>query len=207
MADTSLARKAGLGDTPPLAGGEHAFFTFWLEGEEYGLDLSLVREIVKIKEISVTPLPAAPPFIAGLLSLRGTVIPLVNLKLRLGLSSAPSLPLPEGGRIVVCSFREDAFGLVVDRVSGVVHVTNDRLEDPPEHMSPAQAEFIERIGKYDVRERHRVTEYVPGEGAPAGPESGPPAAAAGGRPSARRIVAILRAQKIVDFGFEEVEGG
>lgn len=200
-------------------GGEEAppraIFTFWLGEEEYGIELAAVKEIVKVKDLTVTRVPTAPPFIPGILSLRGEVIPMLDLKMRLGLGAAPiptrdHLAVPEakwsgegggtasgtGSRIVICEHRGSSFGVIVDRVGGVVHVPESRLEKPPAHIGGAEAEFIERLGKYDAHERRRAGEFVPGE-------SGQEDMGERSESEELRIVAILHVPKIVDFGLEE----
>lgn len=232
-------------DRPGAESGEEkaarSVFTFVLAGEEYGVELASVKEIVKFKDLKVTAVPSAPPFILGLLSLRGEIVPLLDLRQRLGLEDVPTPP-PSGGatteglspeqerearmasrnfaqgatrRIVICEYRDSPFGIVVDGVGGVVHVAEDRLEAPPAHIVASQAEYIEKLGKYDARERRRVSDFIPGgEEAPSelgGPrpaltpeaeriETSPPA-------SGDRLVAILHLPKVVDFGWGDEDGG
>ncbi|MBI2061605.1 MAG: chemotaxis protein CheW [Nitrospirae bacterium] len=185
------ASKGGEDEAPP-----RAIFTFWLGDEEYGIELAAVKEIVKHKDLTVTRVPTAPPFIPGILSLRGEVIPMLDLKMRLGLGAEAGAESGTGGRIVICEHRGSSFGVIVDRVGGVVHVPESRLEKAPAHIGAAEAEFIERLGKYDAHERRRAGEFVPGEFSQE--EAGEQ-----GELEEMKIVAILHVPKIVDFGLEE----
>lgn len=105
---------------PPVARIE--LLTFELGEEVYGVDLQQVVEILTPRP--VTPLPRAPSFVAGVASLRGAVIPVLDLAARLGLPTAA----PGGAtRIVVLKDGAEAMGFRVDRVRGVVRLGCDEV--------------------------------------------------------------------------------
>ncbi len=114
--------------------------TFLLDKEEYALDIRLVKEIIKPREL--TDVPRAPKDIIGVISLRGAVIPIMNLRGRLG------MPVKEGGeRIIIVRDGASLLGLIVDNVKQVVRVPNNNIEPPPS-VNNIEGEFIRGIGRY-----------------------------------------------------------
>lgn len=110
---------------------QRQFLTFSLAGEEYGVDILRVQEIRAW--IPVTPLPNARPWIRGVLDLRGTVVPVVDLRERLGM--APADYGPTTVVVVVRAGHGDRarlVGLVVDGVSDVCRIDEDEMKDRPE---------------------------------------------------------------------------
>src|SRR6185369_655577 len=92
--------------------------TFFLAGEEYGVDVRLVQEIIRVTEI--TQVPRAPEFIKGVINLRGRIIPVVDLKKKLGLGEVDLAR--RAARIVVVKLRDRLIGLLVDGASQVLKV-------------------------------------------------------------------------------------
>ncbi|HEX6738230.1 MAG TPA: chemotaxis protein CheW, partial [Vicinamibacteria bacterium] len=92
--------------------------TFFLAREEYGVDVRLVQEIIRVSEI--TTVPRAPGFIKGVINLRGRIIPVVDLKRKLGLGEVDEKE--RAARIVVVKVRERLVGLLVDGASQVLKV-------------------------------------------------------------------------------------
>ena len=120
--------------------------TFVLSGEEYGVDVRLVQEIIRITEI--TPIPRAPEFVRGVINLRGRIIPVVDLKRKLGLGEvAPS----RQARIVVVKIRERLIGLLVDGASQVLKVPVSSIEPPPEEFVEIDSSYIRGVAKLQDR--------------------------------------------------------
>lgn len=104
--------------------------TFALENESYGVDIQRVQEIRGWS--AVTPIPEAPPHVLGVLNLRGVIVPIIDLRVRIGMSSVTNsattviivlnVETVEGARL---------FGVVVDRVSDVVNITETSLKPVP----------------------------------------------------------------------------
>ncbi|MDF1524673.1 MAG: chemotaxis protein CheW [bacterium] len=120
--------------------------TFKLGGEEYALNIMDIKEIIRPKE--ATEVPRTPDFILGIFSLRGTIIPVFDVSLRLG------LPRGERGsqnRIVVVKSRENFFGLYVDSVVQVLDIPLSKIEPPPEILGGVEGEFLRGIGRIDDR--------------------------------------------------------
>jgi purine-binding chemotaxis protein CheW len=121
---------------------QREILAFGLGDEEYGLDIQRIREIIKMREI--TELPRAPGFLLGIISVRGQVIPVVDLRLRLRL---PVRPLGRDARILIVTRDGEAYGLCVDAVRQVVRMREEDVEPPPAMLGGAEAEFIAGIGR------------------------------------------------------------
>lgn len=129
---------------------QHDVLTFTVGVEEYGIGIAHIREITKYKPI--TEVPRVPAFVAGIILVRGLVVPVLDLRLRLRLRAAP---LSSKSRILVVSrpvtdseaMAEDereVFGLIVDRVSQVVRVDEQDI-DPPTLLAGHESEFVAGI--------------------------------------------------------------
>ncbi len=122
--------------------------TFKLAKEELALPIHLVQEIVKPPEI--TRVPNAPSYIEGIGNLRGNILPVINLRERLGLQRKES---DENTRIVVLRTRNTITGLVVDCVQEVMRIEKDILEPPPESVSDVHGKFLQAIAKVNQGKR------------------------------------------------------
>jgi purine-binding chemotaxis protein CheW len=111
--------------------------------EVYGIDILSIREIIKMREI--TEVPRAPRFLLGVVTVRGLVLPVVDLRLRLKLE-APALE--RAARILVVMHKNERFGLLVDEVRGVVRFADSQIEPPPPSLAPSDAPFLAGIGRY-----------------------------------------------------------
>jgi purine-binding chemotaxis protein CheW len=120
--------------------------TFNLGQEEYALNIMDIKEIIRPGE--VTEVPRTPDYIQGILSLRGTIIPVFDVNGRLGLSTGES---QSENRIVVVKWQEHLFGLLVDRVVQVMNIPLDRIDPPPEILGGVEGEFLRGVGKVDDR--------------------------------------------------------
>ena len=128
-------------------GKEIQVVIFRLDNEEFGLDISQVREIIRVQEI--TPMPKAPEFIEGVINLRGQVIAVMDLARRFGLTQAKKT---ERSRIVVTEVKENIIGLMVDEVPEVLRIFEEDIEPTPEMLqSQVNAEFIKGVGKFKDR--------------------------------------------------------
>ena len=120
--------------------------TFMLGNEEYALNIMDIKEIIRPRECS--EVPRAPEYILGIISLRGTIIPIFDVNKRLGL--APGKRNAQN-RIVVVRSREHLFGLHVDSVVQVMDLPLSRIEPPPEILGGVEGEFLRGVGKIDDR--------------------------------------------------------
>ncbi len=125
--------------TAETAAHEMELLSFRLGGEEYAVMVDDVKEVLKIRDL--TMVPNAPDYVLGVMSLRGTMLPVLDLCKRLGIQRPPS---DEKSRILVVSPDEEDAGLMVDRVSGVIRVLPDAIKPVPENIEHG-AEFLRGI--------------------------------------------------------------
>jgi chemotaxis signal transduction protein len=123
------------------ANSERQLVVFSLHGEQYGVPIGTVREIVRYTRPTATA--AATGLIRGLISLRGEVLPVVDLSSRLGREAHSG----EGAQIVVLALSHGSLGLIVDHVEGVRNVTGDRITPSP--VPGAEKGFGEEIAAID----------------------------------------------------------
>jgi purine-binding chemotaxis protein CheW len=119
--------------------------SFHIGGEEFGLDILRVQEIIRIQEL--TRVPNSPDFVDGVINLRGKVIPVIALRKRFGLEE---LPHDKQTRIVVVEVRGTVLGFIVDSVSEVLRIPTDTVEPPP-RLGKVEREYVSGVGKLDNR--------------------------------------------------------
>jgi len=120
-------------------GGE--FLTFRLGAEEYGIDILRVQEIRSYEQ--PTRIANAPAFIKGVVNLRGVIVPIIDLRLKLGCETAEYNTFTV---VVVLNVRGRVVGAVVDSVSDVLELGKDHIKPAPELNSSIDANFITGIG-------------------------------------------------------------
>lgn len=123
---------------------EHQLVVFELENEKYGVDIASVEGIIKMQEI--TRLPHAPEFIEGITNLRGTIVPVVDLRTRFGL---PRKEPTRDTRIVIANMDSSKVGIIVDAVTQVIRVPEDKIEPPPQMSVTINSAFIKNIAKLE----------------------------------------------------------
>lgn len=119
------------------------WLTFSLGAEEYALDITSIREIIKPREI--TDIPRVPDFLLGIISLRGTIIPVFDLQSRLKLGRGS---IGADSRIIVCQHEERAAGLLVDRIAQVVNLPIRSIEPPPAVLTGLDRELVAGVGRH-----------------------------------------------------------
>ena len=117
------------------------YLTFRLGAEEYGIDILRVQEI-RSYEVP-TRIANAPAFIKGVVNLRGVIVPIVDLRLKLGCDSAEVNGFTV---VIVLNVRGRVVGAVVDSVSDVLELSRDAIKAAPEMASSVDASFITGIG-------------------------------------------------------------
>lgn len=120
--------------------------SFRLATEEYGVEITKVQEIILYGEI--TRVPQTPAYIMGLINLRSTVIPIVDLRLRFDLEQIP--PTDET-RIVVVNVFGKTMGIIVDEVSEVLRVTRNQVAPPPPTVAGLGKEYLTGLVKLERR--------------------------------------------------------
>ncbi|MEP6778485.1 MAG: chemotaxis protein CheW [Gemmatimonadaceae bacterium] len=117
------------------------YLTFFLAGEEYGLEIMKVSEIIGMQNI--TRIPRTPDFVRGVINLRGRVIPITDLRRKFGMPSDDAAE----SCIIVVQVSGVQTGLVVDRVSDVVAIVEDDIEDSPAFCAGVRSDLLLGIGK------------------------------------------------------------
>jgi purine-binding chemotaxis protein CheW len=128
------------------AGGK--FLTFFLAGEEYGLEILKVHEIIGM--LPITRVPRTPEFIRGVINLRGKVIPIVDLRSKFGMPYQAEAPET---CIIVVQVKGVSIGVVVDKVSEVANITDAEIEPPPSFGADVPTDFLLGLGKSNDRVR------------------------------------------------------
>jgi len=100
--------------------------SFELGGEEYGVDVQTVREIIRMP--AITKMPNTPDYVDGIISLRGAVVPIISLRKRFGLCESE---LDHNSRILVMEVGDGMSGFVVDSVSEVIRLHKSEIQPPP----------------------------------------------------------------------------
>ncbi|GID28664.1 chemotaxis protein CheW [Paractinoplanes brasiliensis] len=129
-------------------GDEELFVVFRLDGEEYAVDVDAVQEIIRVPEALIR-VPRSFEFVEGLVNLRGTVLPVVDLRTRLGL---PRSERDERQRIVVLIIGGVRTGFIVDSVAEVARVGRHVLEPAPQ-LSAEQARIVSRVANLPEQKR------------------------------------------------------
>ena len=120
--------------------------TFHIGDEEFGIDIFLVRSIIKM--LNVTKVPHAPHFVEGVINLRGKVIPLINLRKRFGLTEKP---YERQTRIIIVEIDNSQVGFIVDSVSEVLRIPYSQIMPPPS-IAVIDVEYISGVYKLEGHE-------------------------------------------------------
>lgn len=130
-------------------GKEGKYLTFELGGDEYGLEILKVKEIIGI--MSITSVPQTPEYVKGVINIRGKVISVIDLRLKLGIEP---LEYNERTCIIVVNIAGESggkvmVGIVVDSVSEVLNINADEIEDVPTFGTKLDAEYILGMAKVE----------------------------------------------------------
>lgn len=122
------------------------YLTFELADQEYAIDIMSVREIRGWAK--TTPMPHAPSFMRGVINLRGTVLPVMDLAARIGL--APIEPTSRNV-VIVAKFDSALTGLLVDSVSDIITIHEEDRQQPPDNGTGSQDTTIEALTLVEER--------------------------------------------------------
>jgi purine-binding chemotaxis protein CheW len=138
----TMTEQTTVENSPVLRDRAGKYLTFVLAGEEYGLEILKVREIIQM--MNITAVPRTPDYVQGVINLRGKVIPVVDLRRKMG--------LPDGKRteetcIIVVDIGEIEMGTIVDRVSEVLDIAAEDIDESPSFGASVNTDFILGMGK------------------------------------------------------------
>jgi purine-binding chemotaxis protein CheW len=126
------------------------YLTFTLGSEVFALGILAIKEIIEY--LSLTTVPMMPPYVRGVINLRGAVVPVIDLSIRF---SRPPSPVTRKTCIVIVEIstggRLQDVGLVVDAVDSVLDISGDDIEAPPAFGAHISTEFIQGMGKVNGR--------------------------------------------------------
>jgi len=146
MSMSSDESSNGLGAARGALAMPNEFLTFTLGQEEYGVDILKVQEIRGYD--TVTRIPEAPEFIKGVINLRGTIVPVVDMRLKFRLATAE---YNEFTVMIILNVARRVVGMVVDGVSDVMQLSAEQIRPAPEFGSSVNTRFITGIGALDQR--------------------------------------------------------
>ena len=134
--------------THELATGseEQQLVVFELSGESYGVDIGAVNTIIRMQQI--THVPRAPHFVQGVINLRGSIVPVIDLRTRFGL---PAFEETKASRIVVVETGADVIGMIVDAVTETLSLSSDSIEPPASIVTSADSQYLRGVAKLDDR--------------------------------------------------------
>jgi purine-binding chemotaxis protein CheW len=118
------------------------YLTFFLDTEEYGVEILKVQEI--IGRLPITPVPLTSKYIRGVINLRGKIHPIMDLKIKFGMDETQ---ITEETCIIVIKTASMMMGVLVDKVSEVVNVKADDIEDTPSFGADVNPEYLLGVGK------------------------------------------------------------
>ena len=122
------------------------YLTFTLGEEEYGVDILKVQEIRGYD--TITRMPDAPDFIKGVINLRGTIVPVVDMRIKFKLAK---VEYNEFTVMIILNIAKRVIGMVVDGVSDVITLTADQIRPPPEFGSSFDTQYLTGLGAVDER--------------------------------------------------------
>jgi len=118
--------------------------TFRLCNETYGINVMQVKEVLRYTEIA--PVPGAPPFVLGIINLRGSVVTVIDTSSRFGLASSE---ITDDTRIVIIESEEQVIGILVESVAEVVYLRQSEIESAPNAGTDESAKFIQGVSNRD----------------------------------------------------------
>lgn len=119
---------------------------FKLSNQEYGANIDQIRSIEKLEEI--VSVPQTSDFIKGIINLRGSVTPIIDLRTRLGMKEAKPT---EETRVLIANVRDVNVGLIVDEATDVIDISPEIVEDAPELVKGVDYQFIKGVAKLPER--------------------------------------------------------
>jgi len=126
--------------------GDRQFVTLGIDGEIFGIEVTAVREILEVRPI--TRLPQCPPYLLGMIDVRGSTVPVIDLRSKLGLPSAANT---EQTRILVLDIPGESgarvLGLLTDRVFEVTSLDEQVMQPPPDIGVRWRSDYIQGLGR------------------------------------------------------------
>ena len=125
---------------------KNQYIIFQLYNEEFGIDIANVQEIITPPRI--TFLPGAPSYVLGVIDLRGAIIPIIDLKARLGMKSSEAT---EEARVIVVKIENRSYGMMVDYVHEVLRLDSTQIDRSDDIYHGVDSSFISGIARFENR--------------------------------------------------------
>jgi len=125
---------------------EKQLVVFNLYNEEFGLEITQVREIIKLP--SITKLPHVSDYVEGVTNIRGEIIPIISLRKRFSILEEEAT---SETRVIIVDVNENRVGFIVDAVTEVMRLPASAIEPPPRNIAGLSAEYLKGVGKIDNR--------------------------------------------------------
>jgi purine-binding chemotaxis protein CheW len=120
------------------------YLTFFVEDERYGVDISRIKEI--IAPINITHIPKTPLYVKGVINLRGSIIPVVDVRLKFGMQEKE---IDMETAIIIYEVNKVSIGFIVDSVEDVLSIDSKNVSDSPSFGSGIDTSFIESVAEVD----------------------------------------------------------
>lgn len=125
-------------------GSNFQLVTFQLGRELYGVDIMVVKEIVRVQEIR--PIPNAPSYVEGIFNLRGEIIPIINLHRRFHLQKPADIEDDEySGGFVILQIENSKIAVIIDRIARVISIDMADIQPPPQMITGIGTEYISGV--------------------------------------------------------------
>ena len=141
MEETKIntAEQSVMENNPDL---ETKWLTFWLDGQLFGSSILHVEQIVSM--MPITEVPEYPPYAKGIINIRGTIVPLIDLRLRLGKEEAA---YTDHTCIIICRIGEDQIGFIADSVDAVLTIKPEQIAAPPQMVEDSANRYLVGIAR------------------------------------------------------------
>jgi purine-binding chemotaxis protein CheW len=150
MKETVKPARRAAGQPSAETHERRQYLTFLLGQEVFAIGILVIKEIIEFGDL--TPVPMMPVFVRGVINLRGSVVPVVDLAARFG---RPPVQRTRRTCIVIVEVEDEGerqdVGLLVDAVNAVVEIADDQVEPPPAFGARIRTDFIQGMGKVDER--------------------------------------------------------
>jgi purine-binding chemotaxis protein CheW len=120
------------------------YLTFFVDNEQYGVDISRIKEI--IAPINITHIPKTPAFVKGVINLRGSIIPVVDVRLKFGMQERE---MDMETAIIIYEVNKVSIGFIVDMVEDVLSIDDKQISESPRFGSSIDTSFIESVAEVD----------------------------------------------------------
>ena len=125
---------------------KNQYLTFWADGQLFGVSIVNVMQIIRTQKI--VEIPDYTPYAKGIINLRGSIVPILDIRMRLG---KPQVEYSERTCIVIIEVREKLYGIAVDLVNEVMEILPENISPPPQMDGESVSEYLSGITKLDEK--------------------------------------------------------